>query len=92
MYLKHMHAIETCGFFCQEWFCAQAYVKEGVGALHRGIGQTKQSANKEVVNSRENCGVVDRREVDGGEMETKPRLEKTNKPWMKRNICVYWQS
>ena len=34
------YAIENCGF-CQEWFCAQAYVKVGVGALHKGIGKTK---------------------------------------------------
>ena len=44
-------------------------MKEGVGALHRGIGQTKQNANKQVVYSRDNCGVVDGREIDGKKME-----------------------
>ena len=29
------YAIENCGF-CREWFCAQAYVKVGVSALHNG--------------------------------------------------------
>ena len=54
----------------------------------RGIGKTKQNANKEVAYkySRENCGVVDRREIDGKKIERKPRLKKINKPWMKRNI------
>ena len=56
-------------WFCWEWYRAQAYVKEGVGALHRGIGQTKQNANKQVVYSRDNCGVVDGREIDGKKME-----------------------
>ena len=36
-------------------------MKIGVGALHRGIGKTKHNAYREVVYSRENCGVVDRR-------------------------------
>ena len=67
-------AIENCEF-CREWFCAQAYVKVGVGALHRGIGKTKQNANREVVHSRKDCGVVDRREIDGKKMERKPRLK-----------------
>ena len=62
-------------------------MKVGVGALHRGIGKAKQSANKEVVYSRENCGVVDRREIDGKKMKRKPRLKKMNKPWVKRNLC-----
>ena len=88
-----LHVFETytigkCGF-CREWFCAQAYyVKVGVGALHRGIGKTKQNANKEVVySSRENCGVVDRREIDGKKMERKPRLKIINISWLKRNTC-----
>ena len=34
MYLKHM-PWEIC-WFCREWFCAQDYVKVGVGALHGG--------------------------------------------------------
>ena len=51
-------------------------MKVGVGALHRGIGKTKQNANKKVAYSRENCGVVDRREIDGKKMERTPRLEK----------------
>ena len=55
----------------------RTYVKVGVGALHRGNGKTKQNAkNKEVVYSRGNCGVVDRREIDGKKMERKPRLKK----------------
>ena len=69
------YAIENCGF-CREWFCAQAYVKVGVGALHRGIGQTKRNANKEVVHSRENCGVVDRREMDWKKNGKKTAVEK----------------
>ena len=64
-------------------------MKVGVGALHKGIENTKQNANKEVVccvpGSRENCGVVDRREIDGKKMERKPQLKKINKPWLKRN-------
>ena len=62
-------------------------MKVGVGALHRGIGKTKQNANKEVVYSRENCGVVDGREIDGKKMERKLRLKKKNKSWTKRNKC-----
>ena len=58
----------------------------GVGELHRGIGKTKQNANKEVVYSRENCGVVDRREIDEKNMETKPRSKK-KKTGIKRNTC-----
>ena len=59
------HVFETCAIenycgFCRKWFCAQAYVKVGVGTLHGGNGKTKQNANKEVVYSRENwlwcCG------------------------------------
>ena len=55
---------------CREWFRAQVYVKVGVGALHRGNGETKQNANKEVVNSRKNwlwcCGYArNRREGKG---------------------------
>ena len=60
MYLKHM-PLKIVGFVGREWFHAQEYVKVGVGALHKGIGKTKQDAKKEVVYSRENCGVVDRR-------------------------------
>ena len=86
LHVCETYAIKICGF-CREWFCAQAYVKVGVGALHRGIGKTKQNANKEVVCSRENCGVVKRREIDGMKMERKPRLKKENKSWMKRNMC-----
>ena len=44
-----------------------AFVKVGVGALHRGIGNTKQNPNKEV---------VDRREIDGKKIERKQRLKK----------------
>ena len=40
---------------------ARRHLRVGVGGLHRGIGKTKQNASKEVVYSRENCGVVDRR-------------------------------
>ena len=54
------YVIENCGF-CREWFCAQAYVRVGVDALHRGVGKTKQNANTEVVYTREDCGVVGRR-------------------------------
>ena len=88
MHVFETYTIENCAF-CQKWFCAQAYVKVGAGALHRGTGKTKQNANTEFVyiNSRENCGVVDRREIDGKKKERKPRLTKINKPWMKRNIC-----
>ena len=42
------YATKNCGF-CREWFCAQAYVEVGVGALHRGIGKTKRNANQEIV-------------------------------------------
>ena len=47
-------------------------------ALHRGIGNTKQNLNKEVyIYSRENnCGVVDRREIDGKKIEKKTAVEK----------------
>ena len=45
-------------------------MKVGVGAVHRGIGTTKQNANKEVVHSRENCGVLDRRAIDRKKMDT----------------------
>ena len=75
LHVFETYAIKNCVFFW-EWFCAQAYVKVGVGALHRGIGKAKQRANKEVVYSRENCGVVDRREIDGKKIERKPRLKK----------------
>ena len=34
---------------------------------------------EEVVYSGENCGVVDRREIDGKKMERKARLKKTKK-------------
>ena len=84
LHVFETYAIANCGF-CREWFCAQAYMKVGVDALHRGIGKTTQSANKEVVYSRENCGVVDMREIDGKKMETKPRLKIINIPWMKRD-------
>ena len=70
------YSIENC-WFCREWFCAQENLKMRVCALHRGIGKTKQNAKKEVVHSRENCGVVDRRDVDGQKMETKTAVEKT---------------
>ena len=54
------YAIEIFCWFCREWFGAQAYVKVGAGALHRGNGRTKLNANKEVVHRRENwlwcCG------------------------------------
>ena len=94
LHVFETYANKNCGF-CRELFCAQAYVKVGVGALHRGIGKTKQNANKEVVYSRENCGVVDRREIDGKKVERKPRLKKINKPCMKRDTCkesfIYWQ-
>ena len=50
------YVIKNCGF-SREWFRAQAYVKVGVGALHGGIGMSKQNANEEVVYSRENRGV-----------------------------------
>ena len=57
MYLKNMSLKKR---FVREWFCANAYVKVGVGALYRGNGKTKQNAHKEVVYSRENwlwcCG------------------------------------
>ena len=86
LHVFEIYANENWGF-CREWFSAQACVKAGVGALHGGIGKTKQNANKEVVYSRENCGVVDRREIDVKKMERKPRLKYKNKPWMKRNIC-----
>ena len=69
LHVFETYAIKNCGF-CREWFCAQAHVKVGVSALHRGIGKTKQNANKEVVYSRENCcGPVDRREIDRKKME-----------------------
>ena len=84
MYLKLV--IGNCGF-CREWYCAQAYVGVGVGALHRGTEKTKRNANKEVVYSREKCGVVDRREIDGKKMERKLRWKKRSKPWMKCTIC-----
>ena len=54
-------------------------MKVGVGALHRGIGKTNQNATKEVVYSRENCGVVHRRQIDGKKMERKLRLKKKKK-------------
>ena len=87
LHVFETYAIKKCGF-CREWFCSQAYVKIGVGALHRRIGKTKQSTNnKEIVYSGENYGVVDRRGIDGKEMERKPWLKTTKKTWMKRNIC-----
>ena len=48
--------------------------------------KTRQNTNKEVVYSRENCDVANRREIDGKKMETKPRLKIINKPWMKRKM------
>ena len=60
-----------------------------VGALHRGTGKTKQNANNRklcIVVGRENCGAVDRRQIDGKKMERKPRL-KQKKKWMERKIC-----
>ena len=79
LHVFETYAFKRCGFR-REWFRAQAYVKVGVGALHRGIGKRKQNANKGVVYSRENCGVVvDRREIDGKKMERKPRLKKKKK-------------
>ena len=80
-------ATGNCGFFRERFFSAQEYVKVGVGTLYREIGKTKQNANKEVVYSRENCGVVDRRDIDVNKMERKPRLKKINKSRLKRNIC-----
>ena len=44
-----------------------------VHCIDSGIGKTKQNANKEVVYIRENCGVVDRREIDG---KMKKKLDK----------------
>ena len=76
-HLVETYAIQNSGF-CWEWFCAQAYVKVGVGALHRGM-ERRNNANKKVVCSivgRTGCGVVDRREIDGKKMERKPRLKK----------------
>ena len=85
-----LHVFETYaiqnGGFCREWFRAQAYVKASVGALHRGIGKTKQDANKEVVYNRENRGVVDRRDIDWEENGKKTAVEKY-KQWMKHNTC-----
>ena len=75
-----LHAFETYDiekcWFGRERFCAQEYVKIGVGALHKGIAKTKQNANREVVHNRENCGAVDRRQIDWKKMERKPRFEK----------------
>ena len=77
LHVFETYAIENGGF-CREWFRAQAYVKASVGALHRGIGKTKQDTNKEVVYNRENRGVVDRRDIDGKKMERKPRVKNIN--------------
>ena len=41
MCMKHV-PLKIVGFR-REWLFAQAYVKVGVGALHRGIGKTKQN-------------------------------------------------
>ena len=47
-------------------------MKVSVGALHREIGKAKQNSNnKDVVYSRENSGVVDRREIDVKKMKKK---------------------
>ena len=78
--LEVLHVFETYaignGGFCRDCFCAQAFVKVSAGALHRRTGKTKQNANKEVVHSRENCGVVDRQEINEKKIERKPRLKK----------------
>ena len=85
MYLTHMPSKKLC-FVGREWFCAQASVKVGVSELHGGVGTTKQNENKEDGYSREDCGVVDRREIDGKKMERKKRLGK-QMTRMKRTIC-----
>ena len=38
LHVFETYAIKKC-VFCREWFCAQAYMKVGVGAPHLGIGK-----------------------------------------------------
>ena len=89
-----LHVFETYAMkifgFCPERFCAQAHVKVGVGPLHRGIGRGNKTQIRRlciVGRTATMCGVVDGRELDGREMERKPRLKNTKKTRMKRNIC-----
>ena len=70
------YANENCGC-CREWFSAQAHVRKGNGAPHRGIGKTKQNVNKRLcIVGRTVVSWIGEKYVNGKKMERKPRLGK----------------